>query len=251
VIVSQDVVVEVSGLVTRFGERTVHDGISLTVNRGEVFAIVGASGSGKSVMMREMALLQEPTSGLIRLFGTDVSGLTERRRRFIRRHTGVLFQSGALFSDLTVAENVMVPLREHARLSESLMRELAAVKIALSGLAPEAGALYPSQLSGGMKKRAALARAIALDPELLFLDEPGSGLDPLSTDALDALVLQLKYSLGLTIIMVTHDMESLWNVADRVALIGEGRVLGLDTMERLSRSEDPAVRRFFRKEPVH
>jgi len=241
-------IVEVIDIVTRFGDRTVHSGISLSVKRGEVFAVVGASGSGKSVMMREMAMLQKPTSGRIRLFGFDVSSICDRRRLYIRRHTGVLFQSGALFSDLTVAENVMVPLREHTRLGKPMLRELAMVKIALSGLEPEVGALYPNQLSGGMKKRVALARAIALDPDLLFLDEPGSGLDPIGTDALDALVLQLKNSLGLTIVMVTHDMDSLWSIADRVALIGDGRLLGLDTMANLSASKEPAVRGFFRKE---
>lgn len=247
---SENPVVEVSNLTTRFGDRVVHDGISLAVQRGEIFAIVGASGSGKSLMMREMALLHEPTSGRIRLFGADVTGMSASRSRPIRRNTGVLFQSGALFSDLTVAENVMVPLREYTRLGPELMREIAAVKIALSGLRSEAGALLPSQLSGGMVKRAALARAMALDPELLFLDEPGSGLDPVSTDALDRLVLQLKRSLGLTIIMVTHDMESLWNVADRVAFIGDGRLLALGTVAELAASDVPAVRRFFRKEPV-
>lgn len=240
-------IVEVSELTTRFGDHVVHDGVSLSVCRGEIFAIVGASGSGKSVMMREMALLQEPTSGTIRLFGEDVHAMDERRLRSIRRNMGVLFQSGALFSDLTVAENVMVPLREYTRLDERLMREVAALKISLSGLAPKAGALYPSQLSGGMVKRAALARAMALDPELLFLDEPGSGLDPVSTNALDALVRQLRNSQGLTIIMVTHDIQSLRNVADRVAFIGEGQLLAVASVDELSTSDLKAVREFFRR----
>jgi phospholipid/cholesterol/gamma-HCH transport system ATP-binding protein len=238
--------VEVEGLVTRFGEKTVHDGVSLHAHQGEVLAIVGASGSGKSVLMRELVLLQRPTAGHIRLLSQEVDALSEARALALRRRFGVLFQSGALFGEMTVAENVSVPLREHTDLSEALIGELAAVKIALAGLPPEAGALYPSQLSGGMKKRAALARAIALDPALLFLDEPGSGLDPISIDALDRLVLQLKEALGLTVIMVTHDMESLWRVADRVVLLGAGRILASGTIEELYASETPAVRAFFR-----
>ena len=239
-------VVEVRGLVTRFGDKTVHDGIDLHVARGEVMAIVGASGSGKSVLMRELILLHRPTAGHIRLLSQEVDGLSEGQALALRRRFGVLFQSGALFGEMTVAENVSVPLREHTNLSETLIRELAAVKIALAGLPPDAGTLFPSQLSGGMKKRAALARAIALDPTLLFLDEPGSGLDPISVNALDDLVLQLKNALGLTVIMVTHDMESLWRVADRVVLLGAGRILASGTMEALHASDIPAVRAFFR-----
>ena len=243
---SPEVAVEVEGLVTRFGEKTVHDGISLRAHRGEVLAIVGASGSGKSVLMRELVMLHRPTAGRIRLLAQEVDELSEGQALALRRRFGVLFQSGALFGEMTVMENVSVPLREHTDLSEAFIRELAAVKIALAGLPPDAGALYPAQLSGGMKKRAALARAIALDPALLFLDEPGSGLDPISVDALDELVLQLKTALELTVVMVTHDMESLWRVADRVVLLGAGRVLASGTMEALYASDTPAVRAFFR-----
>lgn len=241
-----DTVVTVRDLTTCYGRKRVHDRLSLDVQRGEILAIVGGSGSGKSTLMREMALLQRPTEGLVTVFGQDVYALSENDSLALRQHIGVLFQHGALFSDRTVAENVALPLREHTGLSRGFIDELASLKINLTGLAPEAAGLYPSQLSGGMVKRAGLARAIALDPELLFLDEPVSGLDPVSADALDALVLHLKTSLGLTIVMVTHDMDSLWRVADRVVLLGDARILGEGTMEQLAASDDPAVRHFFR-----
>jgi phospholipid/cholesterol/gamma-HCH transport system ATP-binding protein len=240
-----EVVVEVRQVTTDFGRRRVHEDISLQVRRGEIFAIVGCSGSGKTTLMREMALLQRPSAGQVMVLGCDAYALSERQSMALRRHIGVLFQHGALFSDRTVAENVAVPLHEHTRLSPAFVTALAALKIGLTGLAPEAGGLYPGQLSGGMTKRAGLARAIALDPELLFLDEPASGLDPLSADALDDLILHLKRSLGLTVVMVTHDMASLWRVADRVVLLGDARVLAAGTMTELAASTDPAVRAFF------
>jgi len=241
-----DRVVEVHGLKTRYDDRVVHDGISLQVRRGEIFAIVGGSGSGKSTLLREMAMLQRPTGGSVRILGREIYTLGEAAALALRHRIGVLFQHGALFSDLTVAENVAVPLREHTHMSPALIAEVAALKIALVGLPPEAASLYPGQLSGGMIKRAGLARAMALDPELLFLDEPASGLDPVSADGLDELVLQLKGSLGLTIVMVTHDMDSLWRVADRVILLGAGRILGEGTMTQLAADENPAIRCFFR-----
>jgi phospholipid/cholesterol/gamma-HCH transport system ATP-binding protein len=240
-----DLMAQVRNLDTRYGSKVVHERISLDVNRGEVLAVVGGSGSGKSTLLREMAMLQRPSGGEVRVLGRDAYGLTQTESLELRRHIGVLFQAGALFSDLTVAENVAVPLREHTRLSEAFIAELAALKIAMVGLPVEAAGLYPSQLSGGMIKRAGLARAIALDPELLFLDEPVSGLDPISADALDELVLQLKVWLGLTIVMVTHDMDSLWRVADRVVLLGEGRILGEGTMTELAASTNPQIQHFF------
>ncbi len=241
----REVVVEVRDVTTRFGDRVVHKGISLDVYRGEILAVVGGSGCGKSTLLREIVMLQQPTSGSIRVFGSEVTHQVRSKALGMRQRMGVLFQYGALFGGLTVLENVGTPIREHTHLSEHLIDEIAAVKIGLTGLDPDAGALYPSQLSGGMRKRAALARAIALDPELLFLDEPSSGLDPISADALDELVLHLKASLGLTVVMVTHDMDSLWRAADRVVLLGEGRILGMGSMEQLARSEDPAVQKFF------
>lgn len=240
-----DIVVEVSHLSTRFGDKVVHDDVNLLVQRGEILAVVGGSGSGKSTLLREMVLLQRPSAGSIRVFGTEITDLAERHAHWLRRRTGVLFQYGALFGALTTLENVAVPLKEHTRLSPHLIDEIASMKISFTGLARADGALLPSQLSGGMRKRAGLARAIALDPELLFLDEPTSGLDPLSADAFDELVLSLKASLGLTIVMVTHDMDSLWRVADRVVLLGDAHILATGTMAELAASSDPAVQRFF------
>lgn len=241
-----ETVVSVEDVVTRFGDKLVHDNISLEVSRGDIYAIVGGSGSGKSTLMREMALLERPQSGTIRLFGKDTAALEEQEVFELRHHIGVMFQGGALFTDLTVAENVAFPLREHTKLSERTIRELAGIRIRLSGLEPSAGSLYPGQLSGGMRKRAALARALALDPELLFLDEPGSGLDPVSADALDQLILRLRDSLGLTMVIITHDIPSVWAVADHVALLGDARILAFGTVEELAGSADPAVHRFFR-----
>ncbi|MDE2089917.1 MAG: ATP-binding cassette domain-containing protein [Gammaproteobacteria bacterium] len=238
-------VIEVHGLRTRFGDAVVHDGVDLEIRRGEIFAIAGPSGCGKSTLLREIILLQRPQAGTIHVFGRDVAGLDDAQALALRRRWGVMFERGALFSSLTVAQNVAVPLREHTDLDEALIEQIAAVKIALSGLPADAGAKYPNELSGGMRKRAALARAIALDPELLFLDEPTAGLDPLSAAGIDDLVKNLKRLLGLTIMMVTHDLDSLWRVADRVAVLGEGRVVGMGTMEELSASDHPTIREYF------
>lgn len=242
---SREAIVEVRDLVTRFGSKVVHDHIDLDIYRGEILAIVGGSGSGKSTLMREIVMLQPPTSGSVRVFGTETTALAELKTLPLRRRLGVMFQYGALFSDMTILENVGVPLREHTELSDTLIDRLALLKIRQTGLEASVAALYPSQLSGGMRKRAAMARAIALDPELIFLDEPSSGLDPVSADALDDLVLQLKDLLGLTIVMVTHDMDSLWRVSDRVVLLGAGRLLGTGTIAELAQSKDPAVAEFF------
>ena len=243
--IGQDAVVAVRGLTMRFGNKVVHENLDLTVRRGETLAIVGGSGSGKSTLLRGMVLLQRPSAGSVSVLGEEITGLSEARALRLRRRIGVLFQGGALFGGMTVLENVGVPLHEHTDLGSTLIDEIALVKLALVGLAPEDGLLYPNQLSGGMRKRAALARALALDPELLFLDEPTSGLDPLSADGFDALLLELKRALRPTIVLVTHDMDSLWRVADRVALLGEGRLLGIGTMAELAHSADPAVVRFF------
>jgi phospholipid/cholesterol/gamma-HCH transport system ATP-binding protein len=241
----QDIVVKIKGLNTRFGEAVVHRDVALEVRRGEIFALVGSSGCGKSTLLREIIMLQRPESGSIRVFGREVVGLSDDEALPLRRNWGVMFERGALFSSLTVAENVALPLREHTDLDGSLISELAALKIALAGLPASAGVKYPAELSGGMRKRAALARALALDAELLFLDEPTAGLDPLSASGFDELVLHLKQSLGLTIMMVTHDLDLLWRVADRVAVLGEGSVLGVGTMEELSKSEHPLIREYF------
>ena len=192
-----------------------------------------------------MILLEQPVSGSIRVFGQEVVGLTDDEALPLRRRWGVMFERGALFSALTVTENVGMVLHEHTPLREPLVSEIAAVKIALTGLPPDAGPKYPNELSGGMRKRASLARALALDPELLFLDEPTAGLDPLSASGIDELVRNLRDSLGLTIMMVTHDLDLLWRAADRVAVLGNGHIVGVGTMAELSRSDDPLIQQYF------
>ena len=238
-------VIDIRDLNTRFGSNVVHDNISLTVRPGEIFALVGGSGCGKSTLLRAIIMLLQPESGSIRVFGREVIGLNDEQALPLRRRWGVMFERGALFSSLTVAENVSMVLREHTQLSVRLIGEVAALKIALTGLPADAGAKYPNELSGGMRKRAALARAIALDPELLFLDEPTAGLDPLSASGIDELVRSLRDALGLTIMMVTHDLDLLWRSADRVAVLGEGHILGVGTMTELSQSDHPIIREYF------
>ncbi|MGH7832810.1 MAG: ABC transporter ATP-binding protein [Candidatus Binatia bacterium] len=238
-------VIEIRHLSTRFGKTVIHDDISLAVMRGEVFALVGASGGGKSMLLREIIMLRRPEGGSIRVLGEDILAIGEREAIELRRRMGVLFQHGALFSALSVADNVAVPLREHTRLNPAFIREIAAIKLEWVRLPTDAGKKYPTELSGGMLKRAALARAIALDPELVFLDEPTAGLDPASAAALDDLIRQLKSVLGLTVIMVTLDLDSLWQIADRVGVLGNGKLLAVGTMEELSRSEHPIVKEYF------
>jgi phospholipid/cholesterol/gamma-HCH transport system ATP-binding protein len=244
-VTAREPVIEISHVQTRFGRAVIHEDVSLTIYRGEILAIVGGSGSGKSTLLREIIMLHRPAGGSIRVFGQEVVDANETDALELRRRWGVMFQYGALFSALTVAENVAVPLREHTDLSESLIQEIAALKIALARLPANAATKYPSELSGGMMKRAALARAIALDPEILFLDEPTAGLDPISAGALDELVKDLKELLGLTVVMVTHDLDSLWRVTDRVAVLGRGTVLGVGSMEELSHAEEPLIREYF------
>ena len=237
--------IEVAHLSTRFRDSLVHEEVNLTVYRGEIFALAGGNGCGKSTLLREIIMLHRPTAGTVRLFGQDTAALGDAARDALLRRCGVMFQYGALFSSLTVAENISVPLREHTRLGKDLIREIAEIKIALVDLPTESADKYPNELSGGMRKRAAMARAIALDPEILFLDEPSAGLDPVSAEGIDELILRLGKLLGLTVFMVTHDLDSLWRVTDRVAVLGNGRILGIGTMEELSRMEDPLIRPYF------
>ena len=240
-----EIVIEMRGVCTRFRDHAVHTDLDLDVRRGEILAIAGGSGSGKTVLMREMILLQRPSAGSVRLFGADTSGLAADRAQALRRRWGVMFQRGGLFSALSVRENVGLPLREHSALDDPTIDTIADWKLMQTGLPPDAGWKRPDELSGGMLKRASLARAIALDPELLLLDEPTSGLDPASAAGVDGLILRTHELYGLTIVMVTHDLGLLWRVADRVAILGEGRVIASGTMTELSRDPHPIVRAYF------
>lgn len=238
-------VIEVRGLVTRFGDVLIHDGLDLDVREGEIMGVIGSSGSGKSVLMRALIMLLAPAAGTIHLFNQSTTSIGRASADRLRRRFGVLFQQSALFTSLSVMENVSYPLREHTALSAGTISDLAALKLALAGLPAEAVNHYPQELSGGMTKRVALARALAMDPELLFLDEPSTGLDPVSANAFDELIVQLKRDLGLTVLMVTHDLDSLWRTTDRVAFLGNKRVLAVGTMDDLSQSTDPAIMAYF------
>lgn len=239
-----DPAIRVRGLVNRFGRQTVHDGLDLDVQRGEVLGIVGGSGTGKSVLMRTILGLNRPVAGSIELLGSDVSRMGPDARAATQTRCGVLFQDGALFSSLGVTENVQVPMREHLRLPRPIMDELAALKIAMVGLPPEAGPKRPGELSGGMRKRAGLARALALDPEIVFLDEPTAGLDPIGAAAFDSLIRDLRNSLGLTVVMVTHDLDSLAAICDRIAVLVDKKVK-VATMAEHRRDDHPWIREYF------
>jgi phospholipid/cholesterol/gamma-HCH transport system ATP-binding protein len=242
---SAPTVIEISQLTTRFGAHVVHSGIDLAVHQGEIFALVGGSGSGKSTLLREIIMLQQPESGSIKVLGVDLANISDDAALALRQRWGVMFQHGGLFGSLTIRENVALPLREHTELNAGLIDEIAAWKIAMTGLKPEVGAQYPAELSGGMMKRASLARALALDPELLFLDEPTAGLDPASADEIDQLVRKLRDLFGLSIVMITHDLDLLWQVTDRVAVLGEGKVQATGSMAELAHLDKPAIRQFF------
>jgi phospholipid/cholesterol/gamma-HCH transport system ATP-binding protein len=240
-----ETVISVHGLRNQFGAQVVHENLDLEVRRGEILGVVGGSGAGKSVLLRSIIGLNTPAAGEVTLFGQSVSKLDDDARVALEKRYGVLFQNGALFSSLTVAENVMVPLREHFDFSQALMEKIAALKIALVGLPGDASAKYPAQLSGGMVKRAALARALALDPEILFLDEPTSGLDPIGAAAFDSLILTLRDSLGLTVFLITHDLDTLYTICDRVAVISQKRVLVVDTLKNVEGFDDDWIREYF------
>jgi len=238
-------VIRVRGLVVGFEARTVLDGLDLDVRQGEVLGFVGPSGSGKSVLTRAVLGLLPKQAGTIEVFGLDLDALTIEGRRAVERRWGVLFQFGALFSSLTVKQNVQMPMREHLDLSPGLMEDLARLKIEMVGLKPEVADLYPSELSGGMIKRAALARALSLDPEILFLDEPTSGLDPIGAAEFDELIATLQKTLGLTVFMVTHDLDSLHAICDRVAALGDKRILAAGTMDEMLSADHPWLRAYF------
>ncbi len=238
-------VIEVEGLVSKFGDRVIHDHLNLTVYRGEVFGVVGGSGSGKSVLLNTIIGLKDPDGGTIKVFGQDMQLSTRSELNEIERRWGVLFQNGALFSNLTVRENVAAPLFEHTNLSRSAINEIAEIKIGLTGLPPYAGGLKPAELSGGMRKRAALARALAMDPELLFLDEPTSGLDPIGAGAFDELIADLSAALGLTVFMITHDLDSLYAICDRVGVIADKTIVAAGTIDELMLSKHPWIHEYF------
>ncbi len=240
-----DNIIEVRGLRLRFGSTWVHDGIDCDVRSREVFAIVGGSGSGKTTLMRQMLMLQRPTEGSIHMFGTEMTTASDTRIEQLRRRCGVLFQHGAMFSGLNVLENVSFPLQEHTDLPRNEIEELARIRIGMVGLDPDTAWKYPAQLSGGMLKRAALARALALDPELLFLDEPTSGLDPVSAGAFDDLVLRLRDAMQLTIVFVTHDLDSLWRISDRVLFLGRAKALADGPIAEVVNSDVEEVRQYF------
>ena len=242
---SNEHVIEVEGLKTQFGDFVVHDNLDINVRRGEIIGVVGGSGTGKSVLMRAIIGLKHPSAGTVRVFGEDYYRASARARDAIEQRWGVLFQGGALFSSLTVAQNVMAPVKEHLHLPEDLIKDIAALKISMSGLPEDAGAKYPSELSGGMAKRAGLARALALDPEIVFLDEPTAGLDPIGAARFDELIVNLKESLGLTVFMVTHDLDTLHATCDRVAVLAEKRVIACGPLDEVRRADHPWIQEYF------
>jgi phospholipid/cholesterol/gamma-HCH transport system ATP-binding protein len=237
-------IIRVRGIVNRFGAQTVHDGVSFDVQPGEVFGIVGGSGSGKSVLLKTMLGLRRPDAGSVEIEGRDITTLSDRELRDVKRRYGVTFQHGALFTSLTVAENIILPVVESLQLAEATLQSLAELRLRMVGLPVDAGSKYPAQLSGGMIKRAALARALALDPALLFLDEPTAGLDPIAAAAFDELVLYLRRTLGLTVVMVTHDLDTLARTCDRVAVLVDAQVI-VDTLEGIVRNDHPWIREYF------
>ena len=238
--------IKVHGLKNAFGDQVVHEGLDLEVRKGEILGVVGGSGTGKSVLMRAIIGLQIPVEGDIEVLGRSITDAREDDDIDIRSRWGVLFQGGALFSTLTVAENVEVPLKEFfPEISPELMHEIARYKVVLSGLPEEATSKYPAELSGGMKKRAGLARALALDPELLFLDEPTAGLDPIGAAAFDSLIVELKQALDLTVFLITHDLDTLYEICDRVAVLADGKVIAVGTIPELLATDHPWIQEYF------
>ncbi len=240
-------IIEVRGLRNSFGTQTVHDNLDLDVRRGEILGVVGGSGTGKSVLMRSIIGLQQPSAGEIQVFGEPMIGRGEEEAKDIRRRWGILFQGAALFSTLTVAENVQVPIREYyPKVDQQLLDEIASYKIVMSGLPAEAGPKFPSELSGGMKKRAGIARALALDPDLIFLDEPTAGLDPIGAAAFDELIRELRDALGLTVFIITHDLDTLYAICDRVAVLAEKKVIAVGTIPELLALDHEWIQEYFR-----
>ena len=240
-----DPVITVTNVVTRFGQNLIHDHISLNVGQTEIYGLLGGSGSGKSTLMKEMVMLLSPQEGEITVLGHKLSTISRADAALLRRQWGVLFQAGALYSSLTVAENIGITLKEYTDLPATVIRDIVAMKINMVGLPAHAAELYPAELSGGMVKRVSLARALAMDPKLLFLDEPTSGLDPVGAEAFDGLILKLRDLLGLTVVMVTHDLDSIWTVVDRFAVLGDKKVIAEGTLDEVRKNPHPIVREFF------
>ncbi|MGE5339814.1 MAG: ABC transporter ATP-binding protein [Gemmatimonadota bacterium] len=242
---TNETVIEVDDVVTRFGSQTIHDGVRFALPRGTLAALIGGSGTGKSVLLREIIGLQRPTAGHVHVLGTDMWHAPPDQVAAVRRRFGMMFQDGALFSSLSVAQNVAVPLIEHAQPPRALLDPLIQLRLAQAGLASDAGAKMPSELSGGMRKRAAIARALALEPEILFLDEPTSGLDPATARGFDRLVRSLVDDLGITVLLVTHDLDTLLTVVDRLIVLANGRVLADGPVHEVTRIDDPWIRSYF------
>ncbi len=247
----KDVIVSVKNITTRFGDNLVHDDISFDIHEGEIFGLLGPSGYGKSTMMREMILLQEPDKGTIEVLGRRIWQLGEKEALELRKQWGVVFQESALFSSLTVEENIALVLNEYTDMSSALIRRIAATKLEMVGLSQKDGYKYPSELSGGMKKKASLARALAMDPKLLFLDEPTSSLDPVSAAEFDALILSLKKLLGLSIVIVSHDLESIRKTLDKMVFFAEKKIIAEGTLEDILNTSHPVINNFFLKEGVN
>ncbi len=240
-------IIEISNLDNRFGKQWVHHKLNLDIKKGEILAIIGGSGSGKTTLIRSVLMLQEPTAGTIKVFGQNIRHISHNAAQRIRSRWGMLFQHSALFSALNVRENIMFPMQELTDLNLKQMEDLANLKIALVGLPLHAGDMYPAELSGGMQRRAAAARSIAMDPELLFLDEPTTGLDPISARQFDELIVLLRNSLNLSIVIISHDVNSLERCTDRVAFIGEGKVLAVEPIMQLKKNDHPLIQDYFSK----
>ena len=237
-------IIEAKNIVTSFGKNIIHDGVNFQIQQGEIFGLLGGSGSGKTTLLREMILLQKVTAGQMFVLDKDVSKISNDEAQELRQKWGVLFQFGALFTSLTILENVAIALKEYTNIPDWLIEEAAMMKLSMVGLPPKVATMYPSELSGGMKKRAGLARALALDPKLLFLDEPTSGLDPQSARAFDELILTLRETLGITVVMVTHDKDTINNVLDRFVILGNKKVMFDGTMDLLKQTSDPILQKF-------